>query len=62
MTSQAYNNYDVLLFPLQIWKQPHWIKCSDQFRVYKQDTDCFEHLYKENTKPFVNVKVSGKFE
>ena len=33
MTSQAYINDDILLFPLQIWKQPHWIKCSDQFRV-----------------------------
>ena len=32
MTSQAYNN-DVLLFPREIWKQPHWIKFSDQFRV-----------------------------
>ena len=54
MTSQAYNN-NVLLFPLQIWKQPHRIKCSDQFRVNKRDTDCFEHLHEENTKPSVNV-------
>ena len=57
MTSQAYNN-NVLLFPLQIWKQPHRIKCSDQFRVNKRDTDCFEHLHEENTKPSVNVSVS----
>ena len=45
MTSQTYNNNDVLLFPLQIWKQPHRIKHSDQFRVNKRDTNCFEHLY-----------------
>ena len=33
MTSQTCNN-DVL-FSLQISKQPHRIKCSDQFRVSK---------------------------
>ena len=58
MTSQAYVNNDVLLFPLQIWKQPHRIKCSDQFRVNKQDIDCFEHLHEENTKPSVHRSVS----
>ena len=58
MTSQAYNNNDVLLFPLQIWKQTHRIKCSDQLRVKKQDTDCFEHLHAENTKPLVSVSIS----
>ena len=57
MTSQAYNNNDVLLFLLQIWKQPRRIKCSDQFRVNKRDTDCFEYLHEENTKPLVNVSV-----
>ena len=31
---------------------------SDQFRVNKQDTDCFEHLYEEDTKPSVNTSVS----
>ena len=46
MTSQAYNNNDVLLFPLQIWKQPH------------RDADCFEHLHEKNAKLFVNVSVS----
>ena len=61
MTSQAYNNNDVLLFPQQIWKQPHQIKCSDQFRVNKQDTDCFEYLREENTKPSVNISVSQEF-
>ena len=30
----------------------------DQFRVNKQDADCFEHLHEENTKPLVNVSVS----
>ena len=40
------------LFPLQIWKQPHQIRCSDQFTGKKQDTDYFEHLHEENTKPF----------
>ena len=58
MTSQGYNNNDALLFPLQNWRQPHQIKCSDQFRVNKQDTDCFEHPYKENTKLSVNASVS----
>ena len=57
MTLQAYNN-NVLLFPLQMWKKPHRIKCSDQFRVDKQDTDCLEHLHEENTKFSVNVSVS----
>ena len=52
MTSQAYNN-DVLLFQLQILKQPHRIKCSDQFRVNKQDTDCFEHLDKKRESGLV---------
>ena len=56
MTSKAYNN-NVLLFPLQIWKQPYRIKCSDQFRINKQDTDCFKHLHEENTKPLFNVSV-----
>ena len=31
---------------------------SDQFRVNKQDTDCFEHLYEEDTKPSVNRSAS----
>ena len=57
MTLQAYNN-NVLLFPLQIWKKPHRKKCSDQFRVNKQNTDCFEHLREENTKLSVNVSAS----
>ena len=57
MISRAYNNNDELLFPLQIWKQPHRIKCSEQLRVNKRDTDCFEHLHEENTKPLVNVSV-----
>ena len=56
MTLQAYNN-NVLLFPLQIWKQPHQIKCFDQFSVSKRFTYCFEHLHKENTK--LSVKVSA---
>ena len=47
-----------LLFPLQIWKQWRLIKCSDQIRVNKRDTHCFEHLQEENTKPSVNVSVS----
>ena len=58
MTSQAYNNNDVLLFPLQILKQPHIIKYSDHFKVNKRDIDCFEHLHEENTKLSVNVSVS----
>ena len=58
MASQAYNNNNVWLFSLQIWKQPHRIKCSDQFKVNKRDTDCFEHLHDENTKPSVNVSVA----
>ena len=58
MASQAYNNNHIILFPLQIWNQPHWIKCSDQFRVNKRDTGCFEHPHEENTKPSVNVSVS----
>ena len=62
MTSQAYNNNDVLLLPLQIWKQPHRIKCSNQFRVNKRDTDCFEYMCEENTKTSVDVKVSRMFE
>ena len=57
MASQAYNNNDAILFPLQIWKQPHRIKYSDQFRV-KRNTDCLEHLHEENKKPLVNVSVS----
>ena len=44
MASQAYNNNNVSLFPLQIWKQPHQVKCSKQFRVNEQDTDCFDHV------------------
>ena len=55
MTSQACNN--VLLFPLQIWKQPHRIKCSDQFTVNKRDTGCSEHLHGRNTKTSVNESV-----
>ena len=47
-----------LLFPRQIWKQPHWIKCSDQFRINKRDADCFEHRHEENTKLSVSVTVS----
>ena len=58
MTSQAYNNNEVLLIPLQIWNQPHQVKCSDQFRVNKGDTDCFEHLHEENSKPSVSVSAS----
>ena len=61
MTSEAYSNNDTLLFPLQIWKQPHRIKCSEQFRVNKQDTDCFEHLHEENTKLTVNVFLLLEF-
>ena len=53
MTSQAYSS-----IPLQIWKQPNRIKCSDQFKVNKRDTDCFEHLYVKNTNLLVNVNVS----
>ena len=48
--SKAYNNNDLLLLPLQIWKEPHWIKCPDQFTINKRDNDCFEHLHEENTK------------
>ena len=51
MTSQTYNNNDVLLFSLQIWIKFYRIKCFDQFRVNKRDTDCFEQLHEENTKP-----------
>ena len=58
MASQAYNNNDVLLFPLEIWKTTHRTTCSDQFRVNKRDTDCFEHLHRENTKFSLNVSVS----
>ena len=29
--------------------------CSDQLRVDKQDTDCFEQMHEENTKLSVNV-------
>ena len=36
--------------------------CSNQFRVNKQDTDCFEHLFEENMKPLLNVKVPRMFE
>ena len=53
MASQAYNNNNVSLFPLQIWKQPHQIKCSKQFRVNEQDTDCFDHVMS-----FPNVSAS----
>ena len=56
MTSQAYNNDDALLLPLQIWNQPHRIKSSDRFTVNTRDIECFEHLHGENTKPSVNVK------
>ena len=58
MTSQVCNNNDLYLFPLQIWKQPLQINCSDQFRVNKRDTECFEILHEENTKPSVNISVS----
>ena len=56
MTSQVYDNNDVL-FP-QIWKQTHQIKCSGQFTVNKRDTDCFEDLHEDNTKPSVKVSIS----
>ena len=46
------------MFPLQ----PHWINCSDQFRVNKRDTDGFENPHKESTKPLVNVSVSHMLE
>ena len=62
MVSQAYNNNDILLFTQQIWKQPHRIKCSDQFRVNKQGTDFFEHPHEEITKLSVNVNVSHILE
>ena len=55
MTLQLCNNNDILLFPLQIWKQPHQIKSSDQFTVNTQDTDCFEHLHEENAKSQTHV-------
>ena len=58
MTSQAYNNNDAALFSLQIWKQPHQIKCFDQFRVNKWDTDYVEDQHEENTKLSVNKNVS----
>ena len=45
------------MFPLQIWKQPHWIKCSDQSGVNEQDTNCFDHLHKEKAKSSVNVSA-----
>ena len=61
MTSQVYNNNGALLFPLQIWKKPHWIKCPDQFRVNKRGSDCFEHIYEKDTKPSVNVKMPRRF-
>ena len=48
VTSQTYSNNDVLLFPLQCWKQPPQIKCSDQFKINKRDTGCFEHLHEVN--------------
>ena len=54
MTSRACNN-NLLLFPLDIWNKPlnkvFW-------PVNKQNTNCFEHLYEENTDPSVNVSVS----
>ena len=56
MTSQGYNDNEFFL--LQIRKQFHRIKCSEQFRVNKQDNDNFEHLYEENAKLSVNLKVS----
>ena len=34
------------------------MKCSNQFRVNKRDTDCFEYRYEENTKLSVNASVS----
>ena len=42
--------------PLQIWKQHHQIKRSDQFTVNERDTDCFDHLHEENTMPLVILK------
>ena len=57
MTSQAYNKNEVF-FSLQLSKQPHRIKCSDQFIVNKRDTEYFEHLHEKNTKPSANVSVS----
>ena len=50
------------MFPLKIWKQPHWINCSDKFRVNQKDTHCFEHPHEESTKPSVNVSVSHMLE
>ena len=59
MTSQRDNNNDWLSFPQKTWKKLHWMFFySDQFRVNKQDTDCFEHLYEEDTKPSVNRSAS----
>ena len=49
-------------FQYKFENNPTKIKCFDQFRVNKRDTDCFEHLYKESTNPSVNVKVSCMFE
>ena len=59
MTSQAHNINDLLFFPLQIWKQPDQIKCSDLLRVNKWDADCFEYLQEENTKLSVNATFSN---
>ena len=49
-------------FHYKFQKQPHQIKCSDQFRVNTQDTDCFEHPQDVNTKPSVNVSVLDMLE
>ena len=57
MTSQAYNKNEVF-FSLQLSKQPHRIKCSDQFIVNKRDTEYFEHLHEKYLKPSGNVSVS----
>ena len=45
-----------------MWKQPHRIKCSDQFRVNKRDTDRYDNPHEEDTKPSVNVSVSHMLE
>ena len=58
MISQAYNNNDVLLFPLQIWKQPHQNKVFWPVQLMKKILTVFEHLHEDNTKPLVNESVS----
>ena len=48
--ASIYSNNDVLLFLLQISKQPHRMKCYDQLEVKKRDTDGFENLHEKTTK------------